>query len=364
MNVEPRSNNAISAGLSSYAGYGNSDPGRDVVRCPEKAKPTDKKLRAKDRPLANDFVSDDEFNRLLHEWFGNLARVLLPGRAFYIWGGYGNCGSYPPVLKACELYFSQAIIWVKEHPVLTRKDYMGNHEWAFYGWREGAAHVFVGPNNAYAPDHHVVIDDDQLDQLRAPADRALCLEHFIDADDFEPALFAGRSLYLMPDGMVANYPYAVLSAALRERKKWAIGRVVLSSQRRLVLVRPGVTTLSMHVLHYPAQVRPVAALGTAPAISDAEKDLASQLIDAQSQPLNWSEYRDDRAEQLAVLVQAAIEQRPLTPAPAAAVPMLPLLEALRKSVAAIPTAASLPRINGATHPRQRTAKRSPVRRRA
>ena len=58
-----------------------------------------------------------------------------------------NCGNYPPVLKACELYFSQAIILDKEHPVLTRKDYMGNHEWCFYGWREGAAHVFLGPNN-------------------------------------------------------------------------------------------------------------------------------------------------------------------------------------------------------------------------
>jgi DNA modification methylase len=50
-------------------------------------------------------------------------------------------------LKACELYFSQAIIWVKEHPVLTRKDFMGNHEWCFYGWRAGAAHLFLGPNN-------------------------------------------------------------------------------------------------------------------------------------------------------------------------------------------------------------------------
>jgi DNA modification methylase len=45
------------------------------------------------------------------------------------------------------LYFSQAIIWVKEHPVLTRKDFMGNHEWCFYCWREGAGHRFFGPNN-------------------------------------------------------------------------------------------------------------------------------------------------------------------------------------------------------------------------
>jgi DNA modification methylase len=51
-------------------------------------------------------------------------------------------------LKANGLYFSQAIIWIKEHPVLTRKDFMGNHEWCFYGWREGAAHEFFGPNNA------------------------------------------------------------------------------------------------------------------------------------------------------------------------------------------------------------------------
>jgi DNA modification methylase len=144
--VEPRSNNAIAAGLSSFEVTHHQK--MDVVRHPEKAKPTGKKLRAKDRPLTNDFISEEDYDRLLHAWFGNLARVLTPGRAFYIWGGYANVANYPPVLKACELYFSQAIIWVKEHPVLTRKDFMGNHEWCFYGWREGAAHVFLGPKNA------------------------------------------------------------------------------------------------------------------------------------------------------------------------------------------------------------------------
>src|SRR5262249_40112770 len=97
---------------------------------------------------ANDFVSDEAFEAMLMAWFGNIARVLLAGRSFYIWGGYANCANYPPVLKACGLYFSQSIIWVKEHPVLTRKDFMGNHEWAFYGWREGAGHQFFGPANA------------------------------------------------------------------------------------------------------------------------------------------------------------------------------------------------------------------------
>jgi len=104
--VEPRSNNAIAAGLSTFddrmsmeARLARQAVGSeafkklqnhqesDFSRRPEKARPTGK-MRAKDRPLANDFVSDEEFDRLLAAWFGNMARVLEPGRAFYIWGGY------------------------------------------------------------------------------------------------------------------------------------------------------------------------------------------------------------------------------------------------------------------------------------
>jgi DNA modification methylase len=144
--VEPRSNNAIAAGLSSFEGTKHHQ-GLDLARHPSKRKPTQKKLRAKDRPLANDYVSDAEFDRLLDAWFGNMARVLDPGRSFYVWGGYANLGNYPPFLKKNGLYFSQGIVWNKLHPVLTRKDFMGAYEIAYYGWKEGAAHRFYGPNN-------------------------------------------------------------------------------------------------------------------------------------------------------------------------------------------------------------------------
>jgi DNA modification methylase len=145
--VEPRSNNAIAAGLSSFSGTSHHQ-GLDLARHPSKAKATHDKLRPKDRPLQNDFVSDEQFARLLRAWYGNAARVLLPGRAFYCWGGYANLANYPSALAECGLYFSQAIIWDKCHPVLTRKDFMGAFEIAFYGWKEGAAHQYFGPANA------------------------------------------------------------------------------------------------------------------------------------------------------------------------------------------------------------------------
>ncbi|HQL73925.1 MAG TPA: ParB N-terminal domain-containing protein [Phycisphaerae bacterium] len=161
--VEPRSNNAIAAGLSSFEAPAPEGNGRrtgrkknglthhqqsDVDRngVPQA---THKKLRAKDRPLANDFVTDEAFAKMLRAWFGNIARVLLPGHSAYIWGGYSNIANYPPALVEAGLYFSQMIVWDKQHPVMTRKDYMGAHEWAFYSWREGAAHRFFGPNPGF-----------------------------------------------------------------------------------------------------------------------------------------------------------------------------------------------------------------------
>ena len=107
-----------------------------------------KKTMAKGRRLSNDFVSDEEFAQKLAAWFGNISRVLKPGRCFYLWGGYANIGNYPPALVANELHMSQCLIWVKGHPVITRKDFMGNHEWCFYGWRKGEGHEYFGPNNA------------------------------------------------------------------------------------------------------------------------------------------------------------------------------------------------------------------------
>lgn len=154
--VEPRSNNAIAAGNSSFKAAekkggkkdnANHHQGFDLARFPEKAKGTTKQMRAKDRPLANDFVTDAAFDGLLDAWFGNMTRVLKPGGSFYIWGGYANLGNYPPFLKKHGLYFSQGIIWDKEWAVLTRKDFMGAFEIAFYGWKEGAGHQFYGPNN-------------------------------------------------------------------------------------------------------------------------------------------------------------------------------------------------------------------------
>lgn len=186
--VEPRSNNAIAAGITSFgrredlqcsrstSKVGQRNRARqekkelkhhqrlmvdhdrgarglkhhqrfDLERNKSSKKATHKQMRAKDRPLVNDFIPDAEFEKLLTDWFGNFARVMRPGCTFYVWGGYANVANYPPAFEATGLYFSQTIIWHKLHPVLTRKDFMGDHEWCFYGWKKDAAHRWLGADN-------------------------------------------------------------------------------------------------------------------------------------------------------------------------------------------------------------------------
>jgi len=148
--VEPRSSTAIAAGKSSYPDLSTRmhHQGFDVARGvtdPAKAR---RKMRPKDRPLINDHLSDAEFDQRLRGWFQQIGRVLLPGRAFYLWAGWTNLKNYPAALEEADLFWHQLLIWVKNAPVLCRKDYMLGYEVCFYGWRSGAAHEWFGPNNA------------------------------------------------------------------------------------------------------------------------------------------------------------------------------------------------------------------------
>lgn len=197
--VEPRSNNAIAAGNSSFAKARDHHQKFDLARDPAKAKGTTSQMRAKDRPLENDFVSDEAFDAMLGAWFGNVARVLRPGGAFYIWGGYANLGNYPGPLKDAGLYFSQAIVWDKQHPVLTRKDFMGAFEICFYGWREGAAHRYLGPNNATDLWHVKKVNPQSMVHLtEKPVELAQrALEYSSKPGDHVLDLFGGSGSTLM-----------------------------------------------------------------------------------------------------------------------------------------------------------------------
>jgi DNA end-binding protein Ku len=211
----------------------------------------------------------------------------------------------------------------------------------------------------YAPDQYVTVETDELEKLRPARDKALVLEQLVPAHQVEPTFFAGRTLYLLPDGVAAQHPYAVVAAALAEAGQWALGRVVLSGHRQLVIVRARGRVLAVDVLHYPAQVRAAASWEAEIRDSGAtveELQLARQLLAAASGPLEWTRYRDTNAEELAALLEAKIAgHTPTVAEEPTTIKMGPLVEALKQSVLSVA---------GPTEAAQRAPRKAGARRKA
>jgi DNA end-binding protein Ku len=211
----------------------------------------------------------------------------------------------------------------------------------------------------YASDHYVILEAEELEQFRPARDQALVLEQFVPVGAIDPTFYAGRSLYLLPDGVAAQHPYSVLAEAMQQAGQGALGLVALSSRRHLVLVRPGGRLLVLDVLHYPAQVRSHAGYAaelSCSAGTEAERTLARQLLALASAPLDWARYPDRSAEELAALIQAKLAQQPPS-APAEEPAVLNLLEALKQSVAQAGQAESIMQTTAASPSRKPRARR-------
>ena len=212
---------------------------------------------------------------------------------------------------------------------------------------------------AYGPDQYVVMQAEELERFRPAQDKALVLEQSVLLHDIDPVFFAGRCLYLLPDGTAAHHAYGVLASTLTQTGKAFLGRVVLSGNRHLVLVRARRRLLILDALNYPADVRATSGLETSLRATDGSAEelrLARQLVDAATSPLDWSHYRDTNTEELRALIEAKIADRPPTNANAAAATpdMLPMLEALKKSVAV----ASSTRTTATQEPAPRSRRRN------
>jgi len=185
----------------------------------------------------------------------------------------------------------------------------------------------------YAPGQFVTLDAGELEQLRSGSDHTIAIEHFAPAGQIDPALFAGRSFYLVPDGSAGLRPYSVLSEALRIRRTWAVGRAGMSGRCHLVLLRLAEHLLAMDLLHYPGQLQDLnKADRTSVRIAAEEIALATQLVDSACRAIRGSDFRDDTAERFRTLIDAKIHgQLEEVPAPEA-IPVLSLEEALRQSL--------------------------------
>jgi DNA end-binding protein Ku len=190
----------------------------------------------------------------------------------------------------------------------------------------------------HAKDSYVVVDDDELGKLRTKSDRAVHIDGFVNPASIDARYHAGRTYYLVPDGVAGSRPYALLCQGMREASVVAIAQVVLAGREQLVLVRPQDAMLVMSVLHYPKRVKEATPFQDElprEELSKEELKLTHTLIGASLlQDFDLRSYKDAYIENLSKLIQLKIQGQEIVQAPDLEEPkILNLMEALKRSVA-------------------------------
>jgi DNA end-binding protein Ku len=190
----------------------------------------------------------------------------------------------------------------------------------------------------YAKGQYVVIDPDEIDQLRTPAERAVTIEAIVPAGKIDPLYFTDKTYYLLPDGAVGQKPFALIQKCLAEDHLSAVGRGVLFGREEVVVLRPVDGLFAMTALKYEAEVTHAEAFTEElePAnLRTEEVSLTKTLLKAfVKKKFSLAGYKDDYVEKLTALVEAKVEGREIVTPPAPEEPqVINLMDALKRSVA-------------------------------
>ena len=108
---------------------------------------TGKKLVRK--AIKNDDLTGEQFRGFLLAAFRSAP--LKPGGCFYICAPSNRMlESFLWATAEAGLDVKQALVWMKNHFVLSRSDYHSKHEVLLYGWKPGAPHYYSGDRRQHS----------------------------------------------------------------------------------------------------------------------------------------------------------------------------------------------------------------------
>jgi len=186
----------------------------------------------------------------------------------------------------------------------------------------------------FQKDQYVLFSPEELKALEEAGTGMAEITEFVPLETVDPVYY-DKPYYLAPD-KGGNKPYALLTKALRESKRCALGRWAARGKQYIVMIRAVEHGLVMQQLMYAGEVRPFNEIEIPETeVKDAELKLAKQLIDAQtSKKFDPAPYTDTVSER----IQKSIDQKvagqeiTMTEQPEQGAQVIDLMEALRASL--------------------------------
>jgi DNA end-binding protein Ku len=160
----------------------------------------------------------------------------------------------------------------------------------------------------YETGQFVIIEPEDFEKVKLKTTRVIEIQAFVDKEEVHPTLFEAP-YFIGPDGDVAAKTYGLLSGALQETGKIAVGKVVLRDRETPLLLAPLDGGIVMYKLRFPEEVR---SMREVPQLIDVKVDkdqlkLARTLIDSMTRQFVDIEMKDQYYDALKAIIDAKIE---------------------------------------------------------
>jgi DNA end-binding protein Ku len=193
---------------------------------------------------------------------------------------------------------------------------------------------------------YVIVTDEELDKIQVESNRVIDVGQFVDDNKIDP-LYLDSPYWLAPDGKMANETFRVIVEAMKREGKAGIGRLVLSSRERAVLLSPRGKGIMIRTLRAAEEVR-----REEPYFEDIEEGpldesavaLAQQIVNQKSGAFDPKLFADRYQAALGELIKAKLKgEQIVTTEVTEPAPVIDLMAALKKSLETMkPPATSKP----------------------
>ena len=160
----------------------------------------------------------------------------------------------------------------------------------------------------FAKDQYVRFTPEEIKALEEVGTHSVEISEFVPIESVDPVYY-DKTYYLAPD-KGAGKPYALLTEALKQSGRCAVGRWATRGKGYIVILRPIGDVLAMQQLHYAADVRPASEVEVPKTeVKPAELKLAQQLIDQQAaEGFDPTAFKDETRARIEAAIQKKVEE--------------------------------------------------------
>lgn len=179
----------------------------------------------------------------------------------------------------------------------------------------------------------VILTDDDMAELPSTSSREIAVEKFVPSDQIDPMLFE-KSYYLEPEKSGAK-PYALLRQALVDADRMAVVTVALRQRTTIAVLRVRDDVIVLQTMMWPDEIRTPDFSVETGEVKDAEVKMATMLVDTLAGDFDASEFEDDYAAAVEMMVKTKIEGGEMKRTPTSTKSsgeVVDLLAALQRSV--------------------------------